>query len=1444
MTMGGLPMPFGILHYEWTSSTIEAQVLKIIVEESVGFHTATLSVPTSSMGYYLISGCVCSTAGCTEPTCGVAPQRWHVALGAWPTYIQEARNYVERAYPALSPLNLGELGYEVGDGLWVMDQSRREAFQALEVPLEYYRHYNTSADLSLFFAKVDDIPQEQLRLCKDDTYLWSREQAEAYLRFTGDVAGVVSSNGSSFHAACHDNHWWLAPRCRSDVARCIPVISGGEGWGLQEWMMKATTHGLPLAIGVASNSSTYRSLPSKFKTLLHWWFPDSAFAHLRPTRLIFPPHNRVEWAAGNKCTSAPTESTMKLAWHDLVARANVGGNALFELTRRVFFAQEHVDHFVAQHERLVVSGALSASEAASRIACDWVQENRAVWSEWTVLPTACAPGQGLTSALDVINGFVPTRQKATSCEWCSPGRFSQQLKDSVGTTFICASCEAGYEQALSGQQACHPCPPGRFKSEKGGFPCKKCPPGHATNLWGQTLCQKCAVGTAAARTGEVTCAPCSEGTSANQSGSHTCTFCHAGTFSNTTGSSTCTTCDDVLPASSTSRGAASSLDCQCPAGTFKHAQLGCVECVEGLQCPGGNDVPLQMAGYWVDVAESNALLAKGGRYSIFRCRNALECTYGTVGSCAHGRVGPACNNCRDRYYPAGDGTCAPCIGGGVLPGTLFGIILIAAVTVIVVGHRIDPTKEHLASVSVAIVAGQAVTAIQAMAAMHKLQIDLPEPLATIMGTVKLFALDFDLLRLPCMFMSDDPVNGFVVKLTVYPFFLLSLLAAALMSKLVRRPLDSTKLKNANGMVLFLAYTSLTLAVMLPFQCRVSPGGFMSMASNPGLKCFADSRHTRLVVLAVLGVLAYPASILSWVIFATMTFKRKMSTESGVRKLQGYRFLFGRFRPECYHFGLLFLVRNGLVATIPAVLVPYPAMQVLLMASILLLGSFLQVRCWPWRTDPANFSDMLLGYLLLMMSFGLGSFTNTGEPQVSAPLGTTLVALLGCALAACVLMLAVGIYQRFQPPKRFGIFLCHHKAGTGALCRLIKVIMPSYSNSPVFLDADQLEDLDLLFDIVRSNVANVAVLLSPQLLSRPWCAGEIVTAHRNSVTIIPLACEGFVCPKDEELGSIIERWSEDEAVRLLSFGVSGPMVIEAYRHLLALPRLEMPSCAPMHIKKCAVWSLAECAGLVTLGSSSMSLSSLSSLSKPWQLLRSPSLLLSEVAATVLVAGNIGDAEALAACEILQCMLKQHLYLAVDVLYNVFEAKGASERGRIFIPVLSRGLLSEKVFAEEVLALFQEGQPVPHVLPVAADPSFQFPAAAFYKKLEEEGLPGIDPSQGRLLSCIYQHILSVLAKPFSPLGSQSCLGEQVKQISARARRLLERDLKVLRNDNKQIMFDRVPTELHVEEEDNDVMSADLAAFTPSAGSDIDWAPVELELSSSEEGEAMCPQPLVCA
>lgn len=113
-----------------------------------------------------------------------------------------------------------------------------------------------------------------------------------YVNITGDWGGVDGTPGN-LSGRCYENYFWLAPGCRADASLCLVYVTGGNGWGMWETLVKATSYNMPLATAVASNSSSYSLLPTLYSTLFYWWVPDPRF--LRPVisgdALIFQQKN-------------------------------------------------------------------------------------------------------------------------------------------------------------------------------------------------------------------------------------------------------------------------------------------------------------------------------------------------------------------------------------------------------------------------------------------------------------------------------------------------------------------------------------------------------------------------------------------------------------------------------------------------------------------------------------------------------------------------------------------------------------------------------------------------------------------------------------------------------------------------------------------------------------------------------------------------------------------------------------------------------------------------------------------------------------------------------------------------------------------------------------------------------------------------------------------------
>merc|ERR1719223_1124700 len=112
------------------------------------------------------------------------------------------------------------------------------------------------------------------------------------------------------------------------------------------------------------------------------------------------------------------------------------------------------------------------------------------------------------------------------------------------------------------------------------------------------------------------------------------------------------------------------------------------------------------------------------------------------------------------------------------------------------------------------------------------------------------------------------------------------------------------------------------------------------------------------------------------------------------------------------------------------------------------------------------------------------------------ISATIFTMICIMLAALVLAVFAVAYKRcVRQAKQFEFFLCHHKASAAAHARLFKMLLAENEaiKRNVFVDSDNLTHLDVLFDTLAHDVQTLVVLASKDVLRRPWCVGEVVTA---------------------------------------------------------------------------------------------------------------------------------------------------------------------------------------------------------------------------------------------------------------------------------------------------------------------------------------------------------------
>jgi len=229
---------------------------------------------------------------------------------------------------------------------------------------------------------------------------------------------LITAAKDVYSARCDDGFWWLPPSCRADHTRCIPWITGGVGWAVEEFMQKFTLFNMPVAIAIAATWSDYTQLPLSIDMPLYWWSPDPTFLELNPMVVKYPEHNSREFSQGLFSSEASQAIISTLVSQDLIILAPMVHNFAdnFDLPK------SEMDAMLLDQK--------TTGHAWEEVTCRWIKSNQAIWQAWIPDESECFPGFGLYDS--VLQDFTDERVNATNkivCQACPPGTFSQKLED-------------------------------------------------------------------------------------------------------------------------------------------------------------------------------------------------------------------------------------------------------------------------------------------------------------------------------------------------------------------------------------------------------------------------------------------------------------------------------------------------------------------------------------------------------------------------------------------------------------------------------------------------------------------------------------------------------------------------------------------------------------------------------------------------------------------------------------------------------------------------------------------------------------------------------------------------------------------------------------------------------------------------------------------------------
>lgn len=609
-----------------------SDALKILFEEKIGVHVEYAEKPTpySNEVVKIVAGCkVFDTAGeCDMDDDTYRGERGHWMLGYWKSYAPSINDLPVSQHPA--PLWSGSHGV---DGMFVKETQVNRA-KVDKIDLTWISNFNIPAQRAsaYYTTALADLPRPIN--CTDVLSLQPDSAAFIkYVEVTGDSTGGMDS--------CVDG-WWFSTACRATPADCIPVLTSGNGWSVKQFAQYSFFFDMPLAIGTVSWGD-YVKYGASADAMLYWWWPDMTFSMDLPTAVMAPPRNPAEQAAGIWKTANSKDLVMLAKWPGLQKM----DRAVWQTLEKFLINDYDVLNAVIMlknkdpHRHYADGGGGDSTFLPERweVACEWLKANDALWKSWIPDKTACEDGEGvytlgsnsfcLSCPVDLVStigdngvrtcGECPAGQYnedgqcndchrgtyndlvgAKECKTCSPGTYGT-LSGAKTAAETCVDCGAGTYALQPGSSFCPPCPSGTIDAGTGKEECTPCPAGQFSTAAadGMQKCQACPEGHfCAEKTADPV--PCEIGHYAGE-GAESCTRCPARTYGDLTGAAECKTCQ---PEFTSPPGSTVFTDCVCPQGTYYAANVDkCTECITGMVCVGGRNIPFTAEGYYGEAAD-------------------------------------------------------------------------------------------------------------------------------------------------------------------------------------------------------------------------------------------------------------------------------------------------------------------------------------------------------------------------------------------------------------------------------------------------------------------------------------------------------------------------------------------------------------------------------------------------------------------------------------------------------------------------------------------------------------------------------------------------------------------------------------------------------------------------------------------------------------------------
>jgi hypothetical protein len=582
---------------------------------------------------------------------------------------------------------------------------------------------------------------------------------------------------------------------------------------------------------------------------------------------------------------------------------------------------------------------------------------------------------------------------------------------------------------------CEWCPAGRFSGTFDQTMCTLCPRGQRSAAK-SVACEECAVGRVANELQMENCADCIGGTYASMTGQSQCIYCEFGKYSDAIAATGCNECGgDLITAS---KGSFSEADCICSRGTFSREfhvpnknsskVTSCEACMEGLDCETNWPSSWNAVGDPISSALPGFYTLVSAPYDTYKCcfGEACEqdCPGGAPESCNPDRTGLVCDRCVDDGYFINEATCQRCpfVTKLLLPMAVIVTSILCCAAYY--GSNGPLTVDADNPLATMLFVGLVITSAQIFGIVKDMEIPWPESIHRFMsGSSAAFALDGSGIPFECA-VGNWAVALYMVQVLVPYLLLAEVFAMFAASKLVARVLQkpsiswqTDKMLNAAGQLMQLLFIAFCGIMVKPMQCFRHPNGKRSLKMYPRLLCGEGGDHSGLLILAAIICFGFILPFVTWCTWGCIKAPSE-SSNANAGFLQRFRFLLYRFRPDCWWWGLCFMLRQTILAFVTVLVIENPHGQLFYTGGALAVYGFLLCRFWPWISGELSFVDA--GAMLILVLIMLTAAQFLPEPTPNKGRFGILLALflgMGALLTRYLLligrsMLANGVFGEF------------------------------------------------------------------------------------------------------------------------------------------------------------------------------------------------------------------------------------------------------------------------------------------------------------------------------------------------------------------------------------------------------------------------------------------------